>query len=58
VAVHRGSYDGLPDAYDGLHEWIHAQGRDEGPGPWESYVDDPAEVGDAELRTEVIWPLA
>lgn len=58
VAVHRGSYDGLGDAYNDLHEWIHQQGRDDGPGPWESYVDDPGAVADvADLRTELHWPL-
>jgi len=59
VTVHRGSYDGLAATYERLDGWIHAQGREHGPAPWESYVDDPSEVADAaELRTEVCWPLA
>jgi effector-binding domain-containing protein len=58
-AVHRGPYDGLSGTYDALHEWIHGQpGFDDGPGPWESYVDSPSDPTDmAELRTEIVWPL-
>jgi effector-binding domain-containing protein len=57
IAIHRGAYDQLSGTYDALHDWIHEHGRDEGPGPWESYVDDPSEVPMDQVKTEVIWPL-
>jgi effector-binding domain-containing protein len=59
ILVHPGSYDGLGAAYEALHDWIHAQpGYDDGPGPWESYVVDPGSVAnEADLRTEITWPL-
>ena len=59
VVVHRGPYTALGDAYGRLHDWIHAQGEDDGPGPWETYIDNPEEVEDtSELRTEIRWPVA
>jgi effector-binding domain-containing protein len=59
IVTHLGPYNTLSESYDRLHEWIHSQGREEGPGPWESYVDDPAVVKDhSSLRTEIVWPLA
>jgi effector-binding domain-containing protein len=59
VVTHRGSYDGLSATYRQLDAWIRAQGLVPGSGPWESYVTDMTEVADpAQLRTEVVWPLA
>jgi effector-binding domain-containing protein len=59
LTVHHGPYDKLGGTYDRLHDWIHGQGHDEGPGPWESYLDDASQIADpAELRTEVYWPVA
>lgn len=57
VTVHTGPYSGLQAAYGALHDWIHAQGRDEGDGPWESYVDDPDGKDPAGVRTEIVWPV-
>lgn len=58
IAIHRGSYDGLPATYATLERWIGDQGRRPGGAPWESYVDDPSEVDPADLLTEVCWPVA
>lgn len=58
VTVHRGSYDTLSQTYPALEAWIREEGRTIAGAPWESYVDDPSEVTEAELRTEVCWPVA
>jgi effector-binding domain-containing protein len=56
--IHRGSYKGLPAAFDALHEWIRAQpGVDHGEGPWESYLDSPWDVPMRDVRTQIVWPL-
>ena len=52
-----GPYDGLGQAYEWLHDWIHGQGRDEGTAPWESYASDPGATSQEDLRTELYWPL-
>lgn len=59
ITVHRGSYDGLSQTYRRLQSWLEHHGQQPRPAPWESYIDDPSEVDDAaQLRTEVVWPLA
>lgn len=57
IVVHRGKYDGLGGAYDRLKAWMAAHEHALGAAPWESYVVDPSEVAEADLRTEVIWPV-
>lgn len=57
ITVHHGNYRGLGAAYDRLHDRIKAEGHAPGPSPWESYINDPTEVAEADLRTELIWPL-
>ncbi|MGZ6255808.1 MAG: GyrI-like domain-containing protein [Candidatus Limnocylindria bacterium] len=58
ITLHRGPYPGLGAAYDRLRDWIPAQGQAPGIGPWESYINTPAEVAEDKLRTELIWPLS
>jgi effector-binding domain-containing protein len=57
ITLHMGAYPGLGGAYERLQSWIPAQGRTPGVAPWESYINDPTEVAEADLRTEVIWPV-
>lgn len=58
VAVHRGSYDGLPGTYQAVYAWIHANGHRDDGAPFESYLDDPGSVAPDDLRTEVCVPIA
>jgi effector-binding domain-containing protein len=58
ITVHHGSYSGLRATYAALDGAIGEMGERSGGAPWESYVDDPSEVAEADLRTEIVWPLA
>ena len=56
--VHVGPYRKVGETWAALTAWVTEQGRaPAGPG-WEVYVDDPNEVPEAELRTEVCVPVA
>lgn len=55
--VHVGSMATLPGATVALRAWMAANGREADGGPCEVYLDDPQAVPEAELRTEVFYPL-
>jgi AraC family transcriptional regulator len=58
TTLHTGPYDGLPDAYAAIQQWVEAEGLAAAGAPWESYVNDPSEHADpSEWKTEVFWPV-
>lgn len=55
--VHVGTYDTIGETWGALTKWVAEQGRTiVGPG-WESYVDEPGQVPDSELQTEIYLPV-
>lgn len=58
-SVHVGGFDGLSEAWHELGTWIGEQGLTPGEVMWESYLVEPnPEMDPADLRTELVWPLA
>lgn len=58
VTLHVGPYDELGIAYREVESWIDAQGLTSAGPPYDSYLNDPAQVGDpTKLETEIIWPV-
>jgi len=55
--THNGSYQGLGATYDALMGWMSAQGHTPAMPCWEVYVDDPGEVPEETLRTEIYMPI-
>lgn len=55
--LHVGPYKTLSEEYRRLERWMAGKKLHPGEGPWESYVDDAANTPQADLRTEVYWPL-
>ena len=58
-ATHHGSYETLPDTWKRLmHELIPAAGHRRRAAPsYERYINDPTQVPDAELLTEICIPI-
>lgn len=55
--LHRGSYDELGLAHHALFAWAQERGHDAPAAVREIYVNDPNEVAEEELETEVLLPL-
>lgn len=55
--IHRGPYHQIKPAYEALVTWIADHGRHIAGPPRELYLNDPGEVGEGELLTEVQFPI-
>jgi len=54
--LYRGSYDGLPQAWQALHVWVGENGLASDGRFWESYLNNPAQVADPnDYETELVW---
>jgi AraC family transcriptional regulator len=58
-ATHVGGYEGLPQAWQALRDWLPGRGERWGAGPsYEHYVSDMATTPKDQLRTDLYMPLA
>jgi effector-binding domain-containing protein len=55
--MHKGPYSGVGEAYGALQAWMAVNGKRPGGPPREVYLNEPGAVPDAELLTEVDWPI-
>ena len=58
TVTHVGPYQGLGSTHQQMEEAMKAGGTPSGLPIWEHYVDDPDEVAEDELRTEIFRPIA
>jgi effector-binding domain-containing protein len=57
TTMHVGPYPEVGKAYTALQEWMTDNGRRPAGPPREIYLNEPGTVPDAELLTEVDWPV-
>lgn len=58
TVTHMGPYEGLPNTWAALTEWIRSQGLEAAGAPWEVYVTDPgAEPDQSKWRTDIFFPV-
>ena len=58
VTLHRGPYAEIGPAYHTLSGWVQDHGHELAGGPREVYLNDPRRVPEADLETEVQWPIS
>lgn len=56
--MHVGPYSGVGAAYGRLQEWMAANGKHPVGPPREVYLNDPSQVPESDLLTEIDWPVA
>lgn len=58
TVVHNGPYEGLPQTWSALFEWVGAQGLKPAGAPWEVYLTDPgAEPDQSKWRTQIFFSV-
>ncbi|GAA3446933.1 helix-turn-helix domain-containing protein [Planomonospora venezuelensis] len=57
VTVHQGRHDEIAPAYHALTAWITEHGHEIAGPPRETYLNDPAVTAEADLLTQVAWPV-
>ncbi len=57
VTLHRGPYAEIGPAYHTVSGWVQDHGHELAGGPREVYLNDPSQVTEADLQTEVQWPI-
>ena len=56
--VHVGPYDTIGQTWEALMTWLTEQGKAPAGPTWEVYIDDPQEVPENELKTELYIPVS
>ena len=56
-ARHQGAYSAIPSTYAALRTFKTVAGLEDSGDRWEQYVTDPTTTAEAELATDLHWPI-
>ena len=57
TCVHTGPYSSLEPAYAALQKYVAESGYEATGVAYEIYLNDPGEVPEAEIQTQILFPL-